>query len=224
MECQVMALRQGGECFTKWIHVENGLTVVRRLHRIILQTRKGQLEVITGDKLPDSIQTWIGHPYVGVNLAQILLSGKSLSKCSKRKKCQLPATASWWLPREAKRRLEALHQAIECSTRLDHVENEEPLHRQIRRIEVLAQGISFSLTGKRLPEYIAICTGSRFKGRHTAQILLRPESACDGLHENSVWPTPPPVWPELRDVVHIGLGVVGFLLIRFLLELIISVG
>ena len=187
-----MALHQGSECFTKWTHVETGQVVIRRLHRIVLQTRHGGLVTITGDKLPDSVQTWTEHPYVGVDLSQVLCAAKSLSRRSKRKACQLPVTAHWWLPREAKRRLEALHQAIERSTRMDHVENEDVLHRQVRRIEVQTHGTLYSLTGNRLPEYIAIYTGLGFKGRHVAQILLRPGSVSDGLQKQPVWPPAPP--------------------------------
>jgi hypothetical protein len=219
-----MALHQGGECFTKWTHTENGQVIVRRLHGIVLQTRDRGPETISGDKLPESIHTWTGHPYVGVSLSQVLRAGKGLSRVSKREKCQLPATATWWMPREVKRRLVALQQAIERSTRLDFVENGEPMHRQVRRIEVQTHGTLYSITGSRLPEYIGIHSGQGYKDRHTAQILLRSEPAPDDLSELPGWPKLTPAWPGLRDVVHIALGVVGFLISRFLLELIISVG
>ena len=97
------------------------------------------------------------------------------------------------------------------------------LHRQVRRIEVQTHGTLYSITGTRLPEYIGVHTGQGFKGHHTAQILLRSEPAPDGLSEAPGWPQPISAWPGLRDVVHITLGVVGFLVIRFLLELITSV-
>ena len=223
MEGPVMALRQGSETFTKWVHVENGNVVVRRLHRIVLQTHDRGPQTISGDKLPDSIQTWTSHPYVGVGASKILGSPKSVSRQSRRKKCHLPVTATWWLPRDARRRLEALHQAIALSTRLDHVEGEEPLHRQVRRIEIQTHGDLYSLTGTRLPQYIAIHTGAGFKGRHTAQVLLRPESDGDGLLQLAGNPPVPGAWPLLRDVMHIALGMVGFLLLRFFLELITGV-
>jgi len=217
-----MALHQGNECFTQWTHVEPGQVFHRRLHRIVLQPHDGGPETITGDRLPDFLQTCTGHAYVGVDLPRILLSRQSLSKRLKRHAPRLPATSRWWLPQEAKSRLEALRQTIECSTRLDHVENGQPVHRQIRRIEVLRHGRLHILTGKRLPEFIGICTGQGFKGQHSAQILLHPGADCEVFQEQTYWPPAIAAWPQLRDVVHIGLGLTGFLAIRFLLNLIAS--
>ena len=216
-----MALRQGSECYTKWTHVENGQVLSRRLHRIVLQTPDGDLKKITGDKLPDSIQTSAGHAYYGVNLARTLLSPKS-PELVPGQAPRLPATDGWWLTREARSRLAALRQVVECSTRLDHVENGPPMHRQVRRIEVQTHGRLYTFTGKQMPEFIGICTGQGFKGKHIAQILLSHDPGPEGLQEHSFWSPTTAAWPELRDVVHMALGPIGFLVMRFFLNLIVS--
>jgi hypothetical protein len=223
MEGHTMALRQGSECFTKWTHVESGEVLTRRLHRIVLQTPDGDVKKITGDALPDSIQTWSGHTYHGVNLARTLLRPKSTAKRSSGQAPRLPTTDGWWLPREARSRLAALRHALECSTRLDHIENGPPLHRQIRRIEVQTGGKLYAFTGKSLPEFIGIGTGQGFKGNHVAQILLAHDSISDVVQEHSYFATAPVAWPELRDVMHVALGVAGFLVIRFLLNVITGI-
>ena len=222
MEGQVMALCQGSECFTRWTHVEDGQVMNRRLHRIELQTRDGRLRVITGDKLPDFIQTCAGHGYTDANLAQILLSTKS-SQLESQKHVPLPsATACWWLSQAARQRLIALRQTIECSTRLDHVENGQVLHRRIHRIEVQTHGRLYVLTGSKLPEFIGICTGQGHKGEHRAQILMSPQSLVDESQKQADWLPATDAWPGLRDVVHMALGLIGFLMIRFFLNLILS--
>jgi len=218
-----MALRQGSECFTRWTHVENGHVMNRRLHRIDLQTRDGRLRVITGDKLPDFIQTCAGHGYTDANLVQILLFPKSLSRRVPKQGSRLPVTDCWWLSREARSQLAALRQTIESFTRLDHVENGQVLHRRLHRIEVQTGGRLCVLTGSKLPEFIGICTGQGHKGEHRAQILMSPESLAEGVQKHSDWLPATDAWPGLRDVVHLALGVVGFLVIRFLLNLIIGV-
>lgn len=218
-----MALRQGSECFTSWTHVENKQVVNRRLHRIDLQTPDGQVRTITGDKLPDFIQTCAGHGYTGKNLEQILLSSASRFQMSPKQVCPLPATAGWWLSRETKRRLAALRQTIACSTRLDHVENGKPLHRRVRRIEVYRNGILYVLTGSTLPEFIGVSTGEGHKGEHRAQVLMSPESLAEVLQRHTDRLPETDAWPRLRDVVHVALGVVGFLMVRFFLNMIISV-
>jgi len=71
-----MALKHGSESFTKLVHMENGKVLVRRLHRLEVQSASGQLHVLTGDKLPDSITTNTGQGYKGAHLGQILLKPK----------------------------------------------------------------------------------------------------------------------------------------------------
>ena len=217
-----MALNQGGECFAKWTHVEDGQVLSRRLHRIVIQTADGDLKTITGDRLPDSIQTCSGLTYVGTSLAQTLLLPKSSSPRFEKRAPRLPAKDGWWLPQEVRDHLAALRQTIECSARLDNVENGPPLHRQVRRIEVQTRGRLYVFSGKRLPAFIGICTGEGFKGRHTAQILLSADSGSDGLGELLSCPSAHKAWPELRDVVHAALGIVGFLVFRFLLNVVTS--
>jgi len=71
-----MALKQGSESFTKLVHMENGKVLVRRLHRLEVQSASGQLHVLTGDNLPDSIVTNCGDGFKGAHLGQILLKPK----------------------------------------------------------------------------------------------------------------------------------------------------
>lgn len=68
-----MALNHKGVHFTRWTHVENGNVMNRRLHRIEVQANDGRLHVITGDRLPDFIQTNAGNGHSGKHIAQILL-------------------------------------------------------------------------------------------------------------------------------------------------------
>ena len=69
-----MALCQGGEFHTKWTHLENGGAMTRRLHRLEIQGKGGQLYVLEGKGLPDYIQTSSGTGHKGKHLAQILLN------------------------------------------------------------------------------------------------------------------------------------------------------
>jgi hypothetical protein len=69
-----MALKHKEEHFTRWTHVENGQVLNRRLHRIEVQANDGRLYVITGDRLPDFIQTCTGVGHKGTHLAQILFN------------------------------------------------------------------------------------------------------------------------------------------------------
>jgi hypothetical protein len=71
-----MAIRHGDEYFTRWTHVENGKVLNRRLHRIEIQARDGRLYIVTGEKLPDFLQTCSGHGYKGEHIAQILMHPK----------------------------------------------------------------------------------------------------------------------------------------------------
>ena len=161
-----MALRQGSECFTKWTHVENGQVLSRRLHRIVLQTPDGRPQ--------DDYRRQAARLHPDLDGARLcrresgagLSSRRSLLPSGPWAGARLPATDGWWLTREARSRLAALRQAIECSTRLDHVENGPPLHRQVRRIEVQTRGRLYVFKGKQLPEFIGVCTGQGYKGKH----------------------------------------------------------
>lgn len=70
-----MALHQKKEeSFCKWMHVENGQPLVRRIHHMKVQAHDGSLHDVRGDRLPDSVVTFAGRDHKGVHLAQILLS------------------------------------------------------------------------------------------------------------------------------------------------------
>jgi hypothetical protein len=75
-----MAIKQKDEHFTKWVHTENGKILVRRIHRLEVQALDGRLHIVTGDRLPDMIQTCAGEGYRGAHLAQILVNPKSLRR------------------------------------------------------------------------------------------------------------------------------------------------
>ena len=93
-----MAIKQDKECYTKWTHVENGKVLVRRIHRIEVQARNGNLYVLRGDKLPDFIQTSAGEGFKGEHLAQILLNPDSIPK---RAPYPVPASKPWPSLRDA---------------------------------------------------------------------------------------------------------------------------
>jgi hypothetical protein len=89
-----MALRHGGEFFTKWTHVENGQVLVRRLHRLEVQGKDGLLHVLEGRNLPDFIQTCAGEGHRGKHLGQILLGPNDPSRRSRNR------TERWPSPRD----------------------------------------------------------------------------------------------------------------------------
>ena len=103
------------------------------------------------------------------------------------------------------------------------MENGEPMDRLVYRMEVLRHGRLYILTGDKLPKFIGICTGHGFKDEHIAQIHMSPEAFSAALQKQSFWPPTLSPWPGPRDVVHMAVGMVGFLVIRFFLELITSV-
>ena len=72
-----MALKHGSEKYTKLVHVENGRTMVRRIHRLEVQDSRGRLHGIVGQDLPDTILTFAGQKTEGGNMAQILLNPKA---------------------------------------------------------------------------------------------------------------------------------------------------
>ena len=83
-----MALKQGNDSYTKWTHVENGNVMVRRIHRIEIQDRKGRLHVLSAETLPDFIQTSAGVGHKGKHMAQILFGPESV-------KGRAPDTQPW---------------------------------------------------------------------------------------------------------------------------------
>ena len=69
-----LSYKNGGVPYTKWTHSENGDSVARRIHRLEIQARDGQLYFLDGDALPDEIHTCAGQGRIGKNLGRILLS------------------------------------------------------------------------------------------------------------------------------------------------------
>ena len=106
----------------------------------------------------------------------------------------------------------ALHHKDEHFTNWIHLENGKVLNRRIHRIEVQAlDGRLYVLRGKQLPDAVQTSCGEGHRGEHLAQILLRPDS----MRSKQELPSTD-AWPTTRDVIHVALGVAGFLLARFL--------
>jgi len=95
-----MALQHGEERFTKWIHMENGDTKVRRLHRLEVQARDGRLYILTGNELPDTFVSNAGRGYRGAHLAQILLSPETISEPQVKQPYQPPPVRFWPVGRD----------------------------------------------------------------------------------------------------------------------------
>lgn len=68
-----MALKHGSHHFTKWMHMENGQVMVRRIHRMDIQDARGRLHAIEKDQLPEAIVTSTGDAQKGRHIARILL-------------------------------------------------------------------------------------------------------------------------------------------------------
>ncbi len=92
-----MALRHGDEYFTIWTHLENGKVMHRRLHRLEIQDRCGYLNILTGDEMPQYIQTSAGQGYKGAHSGQVLLAPETISR---RPEYGLPDTWPWPLARD----------------------------------------------------------------------------------------------------------------------------
>ena len=77
-----MALKSAKETdgHTLWFHMENGKTVVRRIHTMQVQDRLGTIHSITKDNLPDVVHTSAGERFKGAHLAQILLKPEKIKK------------------------------------------------------------------------------------------------------------------------------------------------
>jgi hypothetical protein len=90
-----MAMKQGTEYYTKWTHMENSSPMTRRIHRIEIQARNGELYVIKGEDLPECITTACGVGLKGKHLAQILIRPKSVAKTSPYPAPKANAWPSW---------------------------------------------------------------------------------------------------------------------------------
>ena len=109
----------------------------------------------------------------------------------------------------------ALSQGGERFTKWTHVENGQVMTRRLHRLEVQGKdGRLYVLEGRHLPDFIQTCSGHGHKGKHLAQILLHPRNFPPQPREEFKR------WPNVRDVVHIGLGLVfSAALVRILSEL-----
>jgi len=76
----VMALKHGDEYYTLLSHSENGKVLRRRLHKLEVQARNGQVFTLKGENLPDRISTCVGMDHKGEHLGQILLNPKKVPR------------------------------------------------------------------------------------------------------------------------------------------------
>lgn len=72
-----MALKHGSTHYTKWMHMENGQVMVRRIHRMEIQDAVGRLHTIQKDDLPEAVVTSAGEQHKGRAIARILLRPRS---------------------------------------------------------------------------------------------------------------------------------------------------
>jgi len=86
-----MALEAAGRNFCKVTFNENGKKWTRRVHMLNVQDAEGKTHVLTGKRLPDSIDVSTGTPYAGAHLCEVLLSPK------KAKAIPLRAEPAWSL-------------------------------------------------------------------------------------------------------------------------------
>ena len=163
-----------------------------------------------------------GTPIIGVNLARTLLSPKSPSKRSsgRRLGCR-PRTAGGYRGRQE---ADSRHYVKQSSAPPDWTtwRTGRLCIGRSAGSRCRPVGVCTSSPASSLPEFIGICTGQGFKGNHRCPDPLVPRFGLRWSPGAFVPGRPHPVaWPELRDVVHMALGVAGFLVIRFLLNLII---
>ena len=108
----------------------------------------------------------------------------------------------------------ALHQSKVHHTKWMHMENGKAMVRRLHRMEIQAKnGRVYTLRGENLPEAMITNVGDSHKGEHVAQILLNPRPTPSLTSEEINF------YPKARDVLHIGLGIFCFLLVRFVLVL-----
>jgi hypothetical protein len=99
-------------------------------------------------------------------------------------------------------------------TKWVHVENGKVMVRRIHRMEIQARtGVMYTLRGKDLPDFVQTSAGDGYKGAHLAQILLKPEKIA---RRAPYTPTVANAFPSLRDLANMGMGILGFLLLRFI--------
>jgi hypothetical protein len=109
----------------------------------------------------------------------------------------------------------ALKHESEYYVKWTHMENGNVITRRLHRIEIQAKdGRLYALTGEHLPDALMTNSGHTYKGRHIAQILLRPDSCTtyEALCRSTAW-------PNLRDVVNLFLGFLSISILRFVIAL-----
>ncbi len=72
-----MALKHGSDHYTKWMHMENGQVMIRRIHRMEIQDALGRLHEINKEQLPEAILTSTGEANKGKHIARVLLRPRS---------------------------------------------------------------------------------------------------------------------------------------------------
>ena len=98
-----------------------------------------------------------------------------------------------------------------------HMENGKTVVRRIHTMQVQDRlGTIHSITKNNLPDVVHTSAGERFKGAHLAQILLKPEKIKKAQPFTATVPNP---FPSLRDLGNMAFGVLGFLLLRFVIVL-----
>lgn len=67
--------RKGEDCFTYFIHTEDGQVTPRRIHQLEIRDGKGSRpRILTGADLPDFISVSTGKGFKGKHLGRILLN------------------------------------------------------------------------------------------------------------------------------------------------------
>ena len=90
-----MALKHGSDHYTKWMHLENGQVLVRRIQRLEIQDALGRLHHVTGRHLPEAIVTSTSEPKKHKPTARILLRPRSSLLEEWRSLDSEPSTLVW---------------------------------------------------------------------------------------------------------------------------------
>ncbi len=83
-----MALKSGDTYYMEFRFRENGETVIRKIHVVIIQDRYGVTHRITGKNLPDVFDLQTGMTSFGANTAQILLSPEKIKRQEVARPCE----------------------------------------------------------------------------------------------------------------------------------------
>lgn len=109
----------------------------------------------------------------------------------------------------------AIQQKDEKFVKWMHIENGNHMVRRIHEMQLVMKGKTYVLDGDQLPDVMVTNCGESHKGRHVAQLILNPQ-------KRTYIPDVAQPWPLGRDVIHLGLGFVGFVMFRFFLFLLIE--